>query len=445
MKKRLKTHYVAHRFTRPMRITFMLFLFVAFFVITPAVILYTAGYRYDWITHTVRQTGVLSVNVIPRDVRVTLNDTVIPKAVPIRLTNRAPGTYLLTIERQGYKTWSRDITIESKNTTYIKDIILLKEALPVRILDDVEDIISAHGSEYTDTILILKKNEDIYELYSFNIQTREQSLIYRTQSNIRPIVKVAPHTTIAYSRVTGTAQDTLYLIPLTNPENTTILSITPDTITRWNNKSTTEPLYLIENNTISTISPTRSKNIIATVTSTAWYRDDRGGIWTADEQKITNPHNDTVYLVPDQIHTIVHANNERIIATHQDKTIVIRTPSSEEYTVHYVNGTNTYHYRTTGEWWVWSDWELSSIYPDGGVTLLNRSGERIKNITLLDPNSVILLATEKEISAFNPGYYVRHTLVEPHSYMLVSAHVSKRTLYFLGNFAGRDGLYALEY
>ena len=47
----------------PVRFTIMIFLIASFFIISPLIILYTIGYRYDIRTGIVRETGVLSIDV----------------------------------------------------------------------------------------------------------------------------------------------------------------------------------------------------------------------------------------------------------------------------------------------------------------------------------------------------------------------------------------------
>ena len=103
------------KLTRPVRLGIMLFLIAVFCIAAPAIILYTAGYRYDFKTQKIKQTGVISIDVLPRSAAVFLNDVRIQKSLPIRLPNRAPGAYRLRIEADGYKPWEKDITVESKS------------------------------------------------------------------------------------------------------------------------------------------------------------------------------------------------------------------------------------------------------------------------------------------------------------------------------------------
>jgi len=96
--------------TRTVRRAIMLSLISAFFIISPLIIFYTAGYRYDFAEQIIKQTGVISIDIKPVNAIVYLNDVQIKKKIPIRLPNRAPGTYHLKITAPGYQLWEKDIT-----------------------------------------------------------------------------------------------------------------------------------------------------------------------------------------------------------------------------------------------------------------------------------------------------------------------------------------------
>ncbi|GEM_PF-1137536 len=444
MSTTLKTDRIGHLITRPIRRALMLSLWVAFFIITPTIILYTAGYRYDFTTGEVKQTGVLSVDISPKDALVTLNDIVIEKQIPIRLPNRAPGTYLLKIERPGYKSWERDIVITSNNTTYIKDITLIKDALPVREDNmNTEGVVTIQG--HGDVLLMLKKTNELYELHVKNMITNSDTLIYRTLATTEPEIVIIPHAEAAYSRVTGIKTDQFYIIPLTNPENSIVTDIATDAELSIDPTNKETILYKKEGKNITAFSFSKEPRFIGTASTSAWYADAQGRIWEAYGSQVTNPYNGSIYIFPDTIDTIIHTNTARIIATHGEKTMVATLSDNAVTTIETINGTNTYYNEKTGEWLVWSPWELTSIYADGGVSLLNRSGEKIKKVSVLDPAGVLLIATEQGLSAFNPGYYVRHSLIKVSDYELASVQMNNRKLYFFGTFAGHRGVHSLEY
>jgi hypothetical protein len=200
-------------------------LVVAFFIIAPLVLFYTAGFRYDLAHGQVRETGVLSADALPSDADVYLNNVKLNKKLPIYLPNRAPGTYHIKISRAGYKNWERDITIESKKTTYIKNVVLFKEALPMQILDNFKkQIIDFSSSPSGSYILFTSKDGkgNIYEIDLFNTATEDLNPITRAQFDEPPTIKWAYDEDYALIQTKTKKKINQQIIDANNPE------ITPD-------------------------------------------------------------------------------------------------------------------------------------------------------------------------------------------------------------------------
>lgn len=117
----IKTHI-----TQFHRRSIMVSLIILFFILSPGIILFTAGYRFNFTTRTVESTGVLSIDIQPDTANVFVNDILITDSMPIRLTNLAPNTYRIRIEKPGFHTLIKDFSVHSGETTYLKDITLFK-------------------------------------------------------------------------------------------------------------------------------------------------------------------------------------------------------------------------------------------------------------------------------------------------------------------------------
>jgi hypothetical protein len=118
------------RLTRRLRLIIMSCIIVAFFIISPALIIYTAGIRFNKTTHQWESTGALSIDVLPDDATIYINNILITDSIPIRLAGLAPGTYHITIEKSGFHRLVTDISIRPGETTYLKNITLLKKSIP---------------------------------------------------------------------------------------------------------------------------------------------------------------------------------------------------------------------------------------------------------------------------------------------------------------------------
>ncbi len=111
---------------RTRRILFTVFL-GAFLITAPLVVLYTAGYRYNFGTGRVVQTGVLSVSSIPKGADILLDGTDERATTPSLLKNIFPGDHEIVAEKAGYSTWRKTLAVESKKTTFADDIVLFMD------------------------------------------------------------------------------------------------------------------------------------------------------------------------------------------------------------------------------------------------------------------------------------------------------------------------------
>ena len=104
---------------------FIFLAFVTLFAVTaPLLILYTAGYRYNWQRGKLQETGVLLLNYHPTDATVTVQDTLSAAKAPARFTGLTPGRYTIRITKEGYTPWEKRLWIEPSKTTFAQHMIL---------------------------------------------------------------------------------------------------------------------------------------------------------------------------------------------------------------------------------------------------------------------------------------------------------------------------------
>lgn len=112
------------------RLIFYIFV-LAFFIGAPSIVLYTAGYRLDPINRSVTlRTGGLAISTIPRRAQISLNEVETSRRSPHIFQQLAPGDYVVELNRAGFLTWSGEIEIEPGLTSYIQDILLLRDEEP---------------------------------------------------------------------------------------------------------------------------------------------------------------------------------------------------------------------------------------------------------------------------------------------------------------------------
>ncbi len=119
------------------RILYLSFSFV-FLVLAPLLVLFAKGYRTDFRHRQVFRTGLVFFTVRPRpDVVLIDSRPYSSPTSPVRITGVVPGEHQLTIQREGYYTWTRMITVQPGTTTNLEAIQLFRDQTAKRVLSGV--------------------------------------------------------------------------------------------------------------------------------------------------------------------------------------------------------------------------------------------------------------------------------------------------------------------
>lgn len=119
------------------RCIFVLFIFL-FLTLSPIILLYNTGYRYDFQKGKMVKTGILVVKMIPSDAQIFLNNEPAQWQKDnngFRITNLLPREYSIRIEKQGYFPWEKKLPILNKTTTFASNIVLFPHNTPTLILE----------------------------------------------------------------------------------------------------------------------------------------------------------------------------------------------------------------------------------------------------------------------------------------------------------------------
>ncbi|MDO8581651.1 MAG: PEGA domain-containing protein [bacterium] len=145
---------------------YIFFTFLGVFALTaPLLILYTAGYRYNWERGKIQETGVLLTNYRPTTALLQLNNVVGAKKAPARFSGLIPGRYTITIEKEGYYPWQKRLWVEPSKTTFAEHMILWKkDSAPERVSLDAPSL-SVQSPNKKYITLITKKNPATVALF----------------------------------------------------------------------------------------------------------------------------------------------------------------------------------------------------------------------------------------------------------------------------------------
>ncbi len=162
---------------RTRKLVFLLF-FVCFFIAAPLVVLYTAGYRYNFGTGQIVQTGVLSVSSTPKGATILLDGDPLRASTPALLKNVLPGDHLVRVERDGYSSWEKTLTVQSRSTTFADDVVLFLEAEP-SLVRETSLATTPRFNVKTGRAAYALTEGQWTEIWTYDPTTREETLVSR--------------------------------------------------------------------------------------------------------------------------------------------------------------------------------------------------------------------------------------------------------------------------
>ena len=428
---------------------------VVFFIVAPLFVLYTAGYRYDWKNKKIKQTGVISIDVEPDDASVFFNNVKIDKRLPIRLSNRAPGQYNLRIEKPGYINWEKEIEVQSKQTTYIKDVTLILDNLPVPLFN--EDIgslkyVDVSPSGKFSIIATNSEGSDENAVKLLNTETRELNdiLILPKDKNIS--VYWSDWYEAAVIWYEGVTLTNLAVVnpSLPSEAKTYSLSITENQpMFQWAKDAREPTLYTLDGVDLVSITFDKYKKITKIKQQVSWYVETENTIWTFDEDSssiITNDNDTQSISVPGEIDMsrIVDINNNRAIIVSNEQVYILQRNNVAEPKYKKIDTSNIYFNSLRDEWLAWSPWELWIIHNDGGAAIINRTSQAIDSVLPMDEYGLLAIIRDNEIYSYHPGYQLTQKLLTA-KFLSAGIDGQNRKIFFFGLVGDNEDFYELEY
>ncbi|MFH1610755.1 MAG: PEGA domain-containing protein [Patescibacteria group bacterium] len=137
-----------------------IFFFIVFFITAPLVIMWAQGYKFDWNNRSWQKTGVLFLEVKPKNSDVYLNNKFYGQETSVRIKNLLPNEYEVKVTKEGYIPWIKKLNIYPSITTFAQYVRLFKQDLPTINLSS-KDILKCSEMENNEIALITKYEEEI--------------------------------------------------------------------------------------------------------------------------------------------------------------------------------------------------------------------------------------------------------------------------------------------
>lgn len=171
------------RIRRSITIGFFLF----FFIVSPLLLLYASGYRYDYKRGTLLRTGNIYIEASDvKDATVLIDDKPYGELLnkKLFLKDLLPGEYIIRIEKDGYTTWEKKLRVEGTLTTFIKDVVLFLTSKPVELThSQISDYLTSPDHNF---IAFIRSNAGVPEVWLYNIEYNEEQLVYRVSGDFQP-------------------------------------------------------------------------------------------------------------------------------------------------------------------------------------------------------------------------------------------------------------------
>ncbi len=306
--------------TRPIRRLIMSVFIALFFVIAPLLIGYTAGFRYNFDNNTFERTGVISIDVEPRDATITVNNIPILKRPPVRLPNRAPGTYRVQIEKPGFHSWEKDITVESQKTTFLRHLTLWRQALPVLTMPSPQADLHFYPSPKGSYLILTEEKEMGTEISLMETRSESTTPLMTVTTSTNPSAHWSDDERSVAIFTRGTTNTTMMMLTLNNPNRKTWVlkdAIDPAHIV-WQTNSDTQGLYVEEQDVIVRFTPDTRQPIASITSSTLWRIDNDHRLWLyePDTHRMTAHQNaEDFFSIPDEftVERIIDIGQKRVI------------------------------------------------------------------------------------------------------------------------------------
>ena len=117
---------------------------VLFLLATPPTILYSIGYSFDWQKKSLVQTGGLFLKSSPSGAQILINGKE-KKVTPKLISHLIPKTYKITLGKEGYQAWEKNLEVKPKLVEEARSIILfpkdIKSELASSSVSSIKDFL----------------------------------------------------------------------------------------------------------------------------------------------------------------------------------------------------------------------------------------------------------------------------------------------------------------
>lgn len=441
--------------TKPVRMGILVFFILLFFTLTPLIILYTTGYRYDFSRKAIMSTGAINIDIEPKNAAVYIDGVKQSDQMPLRLKDKMPGKYLVDITAPGYFDWQKIVEVKSKQTVYIKDISMIRKNEPSLIISAETELFSL--SETHKYIAYIIKDEKKQKIFIKNLETNQETPILSLNTEKKLDFSWAKKNNYFVVYDSEIPHNILHILNADEPAKDIDLIKKiryPVTKFSWRNSLEPEFYYSTGLKIISLLPDTEQRLVLTDDVYKDWYMEG-DKMWAIEKNTTTNKISiledilgfKRVFANEDEFDenendlSIMAAENEQILLKKNNEAEMILLTSGKKFNI----SGEKFLISDFNNWWlIWTPWEIWTYNEGGEPMLLNRTGQQLKKIVPLDRYNTLALNWAQKTTALFPYYLVTHDLLEQPSTDLF-ADTDKRVLYFGAEINSQKGIWQMGY
>ncbi|MFA6105201.1 MAG: PEGA domain-containing protein [Patescibacteria group bacterium] len=448
--------YPGAKFRRPIRLTMLILFITAFFIISPLVILYSAGYRFDFKNGLLKETGSLSVDILPKTAAVYLEGLKIDQTLPVRLNNITPHKYTILLSAPGYYDFEKQIEINKNQTTYIKELVLIKKDKPKLVSKDLALVTALSVSGKSLAYIIKEKNNYVVKIS--DEQTGSVTTVLKIADDEIPNLSWSPtgEFLAVHSKFSPYKQFFVVNVSAIAPKVSDLALINKSIIDKYIWSQDVEPKLHFESggNIYSFLPRLNNASRIASSSFQDWYLDE-GSLWTIDY--ITTSKQLAIYsdtLGFKSFFASISENNEYAssslkklkLESAKKNTVVLADSETGKFLIvkrdkYFTVNADKMFYSKFNNWLIlWNSFELWTYSENDEPYLLNRSGEKLNDIIPLDQYNTLGLLWNNEISALYPYFYTERSIVND-KISSMTANPDQRIIYY----SNSNGIWKINY
>ncbi len=267
-----------------------------FLVGGPAIILYSQGYRLDIANRKIVQTGAFYFRVDPRSVEIEINSLAVEKTISKStdfifgtafIENLLPAKYSVTLKKDRFHPWRKELEINEKMVTEIKNVTLVPENPEFSV--SIENIDDFFYFPETDKIVIKTTKNDtgkkFQQLSSYNSRSGtvipffsydEKTLVEKleiSQRSEKALIKTERNNLFVYHIADLTGKNEPIILDLPKETNKIL----------FDSANSRKLIFLNEGNLFSHNYETKEEILLANNVSTFNLRANGNLFWLSNE------------------------------------------------------------------------------------------------------------------------------------------------------------------